>query len=67
MEKAMGETRSKHRRNDKAYKFIRKFTEYLHRDCTILQLLRVYYVALRAGFNSLEEAMEMGSQAQGFA
>jgi hypothetical protein len=31
-----------------------------------VQLLTVYCVALRAGFNSLEEAMEMSSQAQGF-
>ena len=62
----MDETRTKHRRNDKAYKFIIKFTAYLHRDYKILQLLGVHYVALRAGFNSLEEAKEMSSQAQGF-
>jgi hypothetical protein len=36
-------------------------TQRLH-DITV----RVYYVALRAGFNSLEGAMELSSQAQGF-
>jgi len=36
MEKAMDETRFKHRRNDKAHKFLRKYAEYLNRNRPIL-------------------------------